>query len=132
VHATKKLLDRIKAPVEGPCDVPSTNLGNWYAKLLTVGLILLNGFIVKRSRRKQPEFEFTTSFLLWVFVFLPFSIIAAYIAWRNHVSLILITGCWIYLLGLSVSDVGSTASKTRKGEERARKSDESGESQPKQ
>ena len=34
VHATKKLLDRIKLPVEAPCDAPSTILGNWYAKPL--------------------------------------------------------------------------------------------------
>lgn len=34
VHATKKLLDRIKAPVEVLYDEPSTNLGNWYAKPL--------------------------------------------------------------------------------------------------
>lgn len=34
VHATKKLLDRIKVPVEVSCDNPTTNLGNWYAKPL--------------------------------------------------------------------------------------------------
>lgn len=34
VHATKKLLDRFKAPVEVLYDEPSTNLGNWYAKPL--------------------------------------------------------------------------------------------------
>ncbi len=31
IHATKKLLDRVKRPVEVPVDEPSTALGNWYA-----------------------------------------------------------------------------------------------------
>ena len=31
IHATKKLLDRVKRPVEAPVDQPSTALGNWYA-----------------------------------------------------------------------------------------------------
>ncbi len=34
VHATKKLLDRIKEPVEAPVAEPTTKLGNWYAKPL--------------------------------------------------------------------------------------------------
>jgi hypothetical protein len=34
VHATKKLLDRMKEPVEAPVTEPTTNLGNWYAKPL--------------------------------------------------------------------------------------------------
>ncbi len=33
IHATKKLLDRVKAPVEEPIE-PSTALGNWYATAL--------------------------------------------------------------------------------------------------
>ena len=34
IHATKKLLDRVKKPVAEPIDVPSTMLGNWYANAL--------------------------------------------------------------------------------------------------
>jgi hypothetical protein len=34
VHATKKLLDRMKEPVEAPVTEPTTILGNWYAKPL--------------------------------------------------------------------------------------------------
>jgi hypothetical protein len=34
IHATKKLLDRIKEPVEAQVAEPTTKLGNWYAKLL--------------------------------------------------------------------------------------------------
>jgi len=34
VHATKKLLDRMKEPVEAPVAEPTTILGNWYAKPL--------------------------------------------------------------------------------------------------
>jgi hypothetical protein len=34
VHATKKLLDRLKEPVEDPVAEPTTKLGNWYAKPL--------------------------------------------------------------------------------------------------
>ena len=34
IHATKKLLDRVKKPVVDPIDVPSTMLGNWYANAL--------------------------------------------------------------------------------------------------
>jgi hypothetical protein len=34
VHATKKLLDRLKVPVEDPVAEPTTKLGNWYAKPL--------------------------------------------------------------------------------------------------
>ena len=34
VHATKKLLDRLKEPVEVPVVEPTTKLGNWYAKPL--------------------------------------------------------------------------------------------------
>ena len=34
VHATKKLLDRLKEPVEEVVDEPTTMLGNWYAKPL--------------------------------------------------------------------------------------------------
>jgi hypothetical protein len=34
VHATKKLLDRLKEPVEAPVAEPTTKLGNWYAKPL--------------------------------------------------------------------------------------------------
>jgi hypothetical protein len=34
VHATKKLLDRMKEPVETPVVEPTTKLGNWYAKPL--------------------------------------------------------------------------------------------------
>ena len=34
VHATKKLLDRMKEPVEVSVTEPTTNLGNWYAKPL--------------------------------------------------------------------------------------------------
>jgi hypothetical protein len=33
IHATKKLLDRVKAPVEDPIE-PTTALGNWYATAL--------------------------------------------------------------------------------------------------
>jgi hypothetical protein len=33
IHATKKLLDRVKAPVEEPIE-PTTALGNWYATAL--------------------------------------------------------------------------------------------------
>ncbi|MCP4966026.1 MAG: hypothetical protein GY926_12420 [bacterium] len=31
IHATKKLLDRVKRPAEAPVDEPSTVLGSWYA-----------------------------------------------------------------------------------------------------
>lgn len=31
IHATKKLLDRVKQPVDDPVAEPSTALGNWYA-----------------------------------------------------------------------------------------------------
>ncbi|MEZ5231009.1 MAG: hypothetical protein R2710_31325, partial [Acidimicrobiales bacterium] len=34
IHATKKLLDRVKQPVEEPVAEPSTALGNWYATAL--------------------------------------------------------------------------------------------------
>jgi len=34
VHATKKLLDRLKEPIEAPVSEPTTKLGNWYAKPL--------------------------------------------------------------------------------------------------
>lgn len=34
IHATKKLLDRVKQPVELPVEEPSTALGNWYATVL--------------------------------------------------------------------------------------------------
>lgn len=34
LHATKKLLDRIKEPVQDPVAEPTTRLGNWYAKPL--------------------------------------------------------------------------------------------------
>jgi hypothetical protein len=34
VHATKKLLDRIKEPVEAPVAEPTVKFGNWYAKPL--------------------------------------------------------------------------------------------------
>jgi hypothetical protein len=34
VHATKKLLDRLKEPLEDPVAEPTTKLGNWYAKPL--------------------------------------------------------------------------------------------------
>ena len=34
VHATKKLLDRVKTPIEAPVGEPSTTLGNWYATAL--------------------------------------------------------------------------------------------------
>lgn len=33
IHATKKLLDRVKQPVVGPVE-PATELGNWYATAL--------------------------------------------------------------------------------------------------
>ena len=35
VHATRKLLDRVKAPIDEPNANPSTALGNWYATALT-------------------------------------------------------------------------------------------------
>ena len=31
IHATRKLLDRVKEPVREPVAEPSTALGNWYA-----------------------------------------------------------------------------------------------------
>jgi hypothetical protein len=34
IHATKKLLDRVKRPAVAPVDEPSTALGNWYATAL--------------------------------------------------------------------------------------------------
>ncbi len=34
LHATKKLLDRVKVPVTEPIGEPSTMLGNWYANAL--------------------------------------------------------------------------------------------------
>lgn len=34
IHATKKLFDRVKQPVEQPIEEPSTALGNWYATVL--------------------------------------------------------------------------------------------------
>ena len=34
IHATKKLLDRVKQPVELPVEEPSTAFGNWYATVL--------------------------------------------------------------------------------------------------
>jgi hypothetical protein len=34
VHATKKLLDRPKEPLEDPVVEPTTKLSNWYAKVL--------------------------------------------------------------------------------------------------
>ncbi len=34
IHATRKLLDRIKCPVADPVSTPSTMLGNWYANAL--------------------------------------------------------------------------------------------------
>jgi hypothetical protein len=34
IHGTKKLLDRVKQPLEVPIDDPSTALGNWYATAL--------------------------------------------------------------------------------------------------
>lgn len=34
IHATKKLRDRVKAPLANPVEQPSTVLGNWYATAL--------------------------------------------------------------------------------------------------
>ncbi|MGE5857414.1 MAG: DUF6933 domain-containing protein [Solirubrobacterales bacterium] len=34
IHATKKLRDRVKAPLTDPIEAPSTALGNWYATAL--------------------------------------------------------------------------------------------------
>ena len=34
IHATKKLRDRVKAPLAEPIEQPSTSLGNWYATAL--------------------------------------------------------------------------------------------------
>lgn len=34
IHATKKLRDRVKAPIADPIEAPSTALGNWYATAL--------------------------------------------------------------------------------------------------
>ena len=34
IHATKKLRDRVKAPLADPVEAPSTALGNWYATAL--------------------------------------------------------------------------------------------------
>lgn len=34
IHATKKLRDRVTAPVLEPVETPSTSLGNWYATAL--------------------------------------------------------------------------------------------------
>ncbi len=34
IHATKKLLERVKQPVEAPVAKPSTLLGSWYATVL--------------------------------------------------------------------------------------------------
>jgi len=34
IHATKKLRDRVKAPLTDPIETPSTALGNWYATAL--------------------------------------------------------------------------------------------------
>jgi hypothetical protein len=34
IQATRKLLDRVKQPVEPPVSAPTTALGNWYAKPL--------------------------------------------------------------------------------------------------
>lgn len=34
IHATKKLRDRVKAPLAEPVETPSTALGNWYATAL--------------------------------------------------------------------------------------------------
>lgn len=34
IHGTKKLLDRVKAPIVEPVPDPSTQLGNWYATAL--------------------------------------------------------------------------------------------------
>ena len=34
IHATKKLRDRVKAPLADPVSSPSTALGNWYATAL--------------------------------------------------------------------------------------------------
>jgi hypothetical protein len=34
IHATKKLLDRVKQPIEAPVEHPVTVLGNWYATAL--------------------------------------------------------------------------------------------------
>ncbi|MEQ8718081.1 MAG: hypothetical protein RIE08_10790 [Acidimicrobiales bacterium] len=34
IHATKKLLDRVKQPVGEPVEEPGTALGNWYATAL--------------------------------------------------------------------------------------------------
>ena len=34
VHATKKLLDRVKQPVQVPVEEPLTALGNWYGTVL--------------------------------------------------------------------------------------------------
>ena len=34
IHATKKLLDRVKQPVEAPVSHPTTVLGNWYANVV--------------------------------------------------------------------------------------------------
>lgn len=44
IHATKKLLDRVKQPVTPPVSEPTTALGNWYATALfwkpQVGLLV--------------------------------------------------------------------------------------------
>ena len=34
IHATKKLLDRVKQPAQAPVLYPATALGNWYATVL--------------------------------------------------------------------------------------------------
>ena len=34
LHATKKLLERVKAPVEPVVSKPTTTLGNWYGTVL--------------------------------------------------------------------------------------------------
>ena len=34
IHATRKLLDRVKQPVEDPVASPTSLLGNWYATAL--------------------------------------------------------------------------------------------------
>lgn len=34
IHATKKLRDRVRAPLTEPIETPSTTLGNWYATAL--------------------------------------------------------------------------------------------------
>jgi CHASE2 domain-containing sensor protein len=69
---------------------------------------------VSKNGDHKPKVRFTSGFVFWLLFIGPASIIGGVIAWKNHVSLVIIVVIAVLLLGLALSQGGAVSTALRR------------------